>query len=76
MSFHKTGGNMLNAGSVAPINETTLGQYYERKEKAYKEKLTFEQWLSHRFPAGFENFDGNLNEYDLRVCWAAAQENV
>lgn len=72
--FHKTGGNMLGAASVK--QEHTLGEYIARKTAFDKPKLTFEEWLSHRFPTGFENFDGNLTENDLQLCWKAAQENM
>lgn len=73
MTFHKTGGNMQGAGSVAPIQETTLGQYYERKEKVYREKLTFEQWVHHRFAA--DAWELGLLPH-LEACWKAAQENM
>lgn len=41
-----------------------------------KKKLTFDEWLSHRFPAGFEEFDGNLDVSDLEQCWKAAKEDM
>lgn len=36
--------------------------------------MTFEEWTSHRFPAGFENWDGNLQLSDLEQAWNAALE--
>ena len=72
MTFHKTGGNMDGAGSVAPIQETTLGQYIERKEKAYKEKMTFEEWF-----AEYNEKNGLPSHYTVaKYAWKAAQENV
>lgn len=57
---------------------TTLADYYEVKMERIPEepkKLTFEDWLSHRFPAGFENWDGNLGIDDLLASWNASREN-
>ena len=39
-------------------------------------KLTFEEWLHHRFPAGVDGYAGMLNVGDLEQCWKAAQENM
>lgn len=52
--------------------EDYINTHFTTKPK----KLTFNEWLSHRFPAGFENWDGNLSDTDLAVCWKTAQENV
>ena len=36
MTFHKTGGNMVDAGSVSPYKEDiTIGDYIKRKEERY-----------------------------------------
>ena len=40
------------------------------------EKLTFEEWLHHRFPAGVDGYAGMLNVGDLEQCWKVAQENM
>lgn len=44
-----------------------------------EKKLTFEEWLHHRFPAGVGRFtlldDSDLAD-TLHQCWKAAQENV
>lgn len=40
-----------------------------------KVKLTFEEWLHHRFPAGVDGYAHMLNINDLEQCWKAAQEN-
>lgn len=70
MTFHSTGGNMKGAGSVKP--EYTLGDYYERKEKAYKEKLTFEEWF-----ADYNEKNGLPPAYVVaKHAWEVAQENV
>lgn len=36
--------------------------------------MTFNETLETWFPDGFENFEGNLNDYDLLGVWNAAIE--
>jgi len=72
---------------VNPIPEQYLHQYIARKsfdrhpylktptceQHPSKKKLSFEEWMSLRFPAGFG--EGNLGFSDLSSCWRVAQEN-
>lgn len=80
MSMHKgligqsEGGGSIGS-SFANAQEKTLSDYINRKYKqdAFEaNRMTYNAWLNYRFPAGFENFDGNLSENDLRQCWIAA----
>ncbi len=81
MSMHKSMCNSTNTTGPASCenNVKTLGDYITKvmNEEAFlsQKKLTFDEWLSHRFPAGFENYDGNLNQCDLRSAWNAGQAN-
>ena len=82
MSMHKSMCNSTNTSGPASCenNVKTLGDYITKvvNEEVFlnqKKKLTFDEWLSHRFPAGFEDFDRKLDQYDLRSAWEAGQAN-
>lgn len=79
MSFHKSGRNDKETpgGSVSPIQETTLGEYINRKlrNEAFdivqkeKSKLSFADWYvwnKHKIRFNYE---------EAQLIWKAAQEN-
>ena len=56
---------------LAATNQRLYPDMFSPKPK----KLSFEEWLHHRFPAGVEGYANMLNMGDLEQCWKAAQEN-
>lgn len=91
MSMHKgligqsDGGGSVSSNNMYPHRDKTLGEYLNRKYKAdafdsvqQERKLTFDEWVHHRFPAAIGRFtlhdDSDLKD-TLYVCWKAAQEN-
>ena len=78
-------GQIVNPVNPLGFVDQTLGDYIRRKDgisKAFeavaaeKKKLSFEEWLHHRFPTGVDGYVGMLNVGDLEQCWKAAQENM
>lgn len=73
--MHKSGRNDKTTPG-ASVQDVTLGDYIARKSEPPKNKLTFDEWLHHRFPAGVGYELGAWVEDYLEECWKAAQENV
>ncbi len=68
--LHKTSGQI--------VNDVTLADYIARKEKAYKPKLTFDQWWAQRTGLP-EKIREELTIYSdpfVRAIWKEAQENA
>ena len=81
---HKVVGDAHKPGQTVSERkeETTLGDYIHRKTRneafqavAAERKISFDEWLHHRFPAGVDGYAHILNVNDLKQCWQAAQEN-
>ena len=73
MSFHKHPRNdvVTPAGQFKP--DVTLADYIARKTK---EPLTFEQWFRGYLGCDWEDWDNNLQDYDMRAAWNASRENM
>lgn len=70
--FHKPAHKSTTAGQVVRKEDISLNDYIERKEQAYKKKLTFDEWWDmhgDKFPLAYPKASANL-------LWNAAQENV
>jgi hypothetical protein len=58
-------------------NDITLGDYIERKEKAYTPKMTFNKWWRQNYKAWLDYDDySNLQDDLAKAVWKAAQENM
>lgn len=72
MAMHKGMCGWPQRGAASVKEDATLADYITRKQRQYREKLTFKEWLK---KSSFVEPDETTYCW-LEECWNAAQENV